>query len=88
MTGTGRYPAVEYRRRRNSAALYEATIAQFTLHIENWCAKEIFMAKRQTIRIVLAGAGLIALAGGILQGGYRDTLMKAVHICMECIGIG
>ena len=46
------------------------------------------MTKKQTIRIVLGGAGLLALMVGILQGGYRDTLMKAVHICMECIGIG
>ncbi|MDE5589380.1 MAG: hypothetical protein K2J60_09650 [Acetatifactor sp.] len=46
------------------------------------------MTKRRTIRIILAGAGLFALTAGILQGGYRDTLIKAVHICMECIGIG
>ncbi len=46
------------------------------------------MTKRRIIRMALAGAGLIALTAGILQGGYRDTLMKAVHICMECIGIG
>lgn len=44
--------------------------------------------KKNAIRIALAGAGLFALTAGILQGGYRDTLMKAVRICMECIGIG
>ena len=46
------------------------------------------MTKKQAIRIVLGGAGLLALTVGILQGGYQDTLIKAVHICMECIGIG
>ncbi|MCM1058598.1 MAG: hypothetical protein NC517_13495 [Firmicutes bacterium] len=46
------------------------------------------MIKKRTIRILLGGAGLFALTAGILQGGYQDTLIKAVHICMECIGIG
>lgn len=46
------------------------------------------MTKSRTIRLVLAGTGLFALTAGILQGGYQDTLMKAVRICMECIGIG
>ncbi len=46
------------------------------------------MTKSKAIRITLAGTGLIALTAGILQGGYQDTLMKAVRICMECIGIG
>lgn len=46
------------------------------------------MTKSKAVRIVLAGTGLFALTAGILQGGYQDTLMKAVRICMECIGIG
>lgn len=46
------------------------------------------MTRRKTIRLVLVGAGLFALTAGILQGGYHDTMMKAIHICMECIGIG
>lgn len=48
----------------------------------------ISMKKKRLVRIVLLSAGLAALAEGIRQGGYRDTLIKAVHICMECIGIG
>ena len=35
---------------------------------------------------ISAGAALIWL--GVLQGGYRDTLAKAVRICLECVGIG
>lgn len=46
------------------------------------------MTKIKAVRIALAGAGMFALTAGILQGGYQDTLMKAVRICMECIGIG
>lgn len=46
------------------------------------------MTKLQASRLVLSCAGLLALAAGVLQGGYQDTLAKAVRICLECIGIG
>ena len=34
----------------------------------------------------LLAAALIAL--GVLNGGLRDVLVKAVRICTECIGLG
>ena len=40
------------------------------------------------IRLAVAAAGALALALGVAQGGYQDTLGKAVRICLECIGIG
>lgn len=40
------------------------------------------------LRLLIAGAGVLSLALGIAQGGYRDTLAKAVRICLECVGIG
>lgn len=40
------------------------------------------------IRLAAAGAGALFLALGIAQGGYQDTLSKAVRICLECVGIG
>ena len=33
-----------------------------------------------------AAAALIVL--GILNGGMHDTLVKAINICTECIGLG
>ena len=39
-------------------------------------------------RLFTIGAGAALLLLGILQGGYRDTLAKAVRICLECVGIG
>ena len=36
--------------------------------------------------ILAAAAALITL--GILNGGLRDVLIKAVGICTECIGLG
>lgn len=39
-------------------------------------------------RLLIAALGAFMLLCGILQGGYRDTLQKAVRICLECVGIG
>ena len=36
--------------------------------------------------LLAAAAALIAL--GVLNGGMRDVLVKAVNICTECIGLG
>lgn len=40
------------------------------------------------IRIFLFVLGFACLAAGLVQGGYRDTMLKAIMICLECIGIG
>lgn len=59
--------------------------------------KKAFNAGRETppqgkrltaARLLIAGAGVLSLALGIAQGGYQDTLAKAVRICLECVGIG
>lgn len=44
--------------------------------------------KIRAARLLAAAAGALSLVCGILQGGYRDTLAKAVRICLECVGIG
>ena len=36
---------------------------------------------------VLAAAALL-LAAGLLNGGFRDVLVKAVNLCAECVGLG
>lgn len=46
------------------------------------------MRRRDMIRVLLAVAGALALAVGVMQGGFQDTLRKAVYLCMECVGIG
>ena len=43
--------------------------------------------KKKAWRILLP-LGIVFVVLGILQGGYRDTLIKAIMICLECIGIG
>ena len=33
-------------------------------------------------------SALVMLAAGVMNGGMRDVLVKAVNICTECIGLG
>lgn len=40
------------------------------------------------IRLVILGAAILLIVLGILNGGMRDTLGKAIKICTECIGLG
>lgn len=39
-------------------------------------------------RVVIALAAVILIVLGVLNGGMRDVLVKAVNICTECIGLG
>lgn len=38
--------------------------------------------------IFLAAVGLIMMGFGIYRGEMSVVLEKAIHICLECIGIG
>jgi len=44
--------------------------------------------KFKNLWMILLPLGIIFVVMGIIQDGYRDVLMKAVKICLECIGIG
>ena len=46
------------------------------------------MTKRQAVQWALGICGLALLILGAAQGGYQNTMAKAIRICMECIGIG
>lgn len=39
-------------------------------------------------QVSLVGAGMLAVIGGIYRDEVRTVLMKAIYICLECIGIG
>ena len=43
---------------------------------------------RRLLRGVLYLLAALLIALGALNGGLRDVLIKAVHICTECIGLG
>ena len=40
------------------------------------------------VTIVLIFASIVCMAFGIYRGEVDTVLMKAVNICMECIGLG
>ena len=40
------------------------------------------------IRLVLGGAAIVFIVLGVMNGGLRDVLVKAINICTECIGLG
>lgn len=46
------------------------------------------MPPQGTIRIVLAAIALLFIILGVMNGGARDVLIKAINICTECIGLG
>ena len=39
-------------------------------------------------RLVLASLALLFIILGVMNGGARDVLIKAINICTECIGLG
>ena len=39
-------------------------------------------------RLVVLGAAVALVVLGVINGGARDVLVKAVNICTECIGLG
>lgn len=43
---------------------------------------------KKNFRILLLTAGVIFVAAGIIRGEMFDVYLKAVNICLECIGIG
>ncbi len=45
-------------------------------------------SKKKTVRMIILVLAFGFIVAGIFDGGYRDTLIKAVMVCMECIGIG
>lgn len=47
------------------------------------CQRTVFAVR---LIIVLLSAAMIL--GGILNGSMRDVLVKAVNLCMECVGLG
>lgn len=46
------------------------------------------MTRRRALWAALFALGLLLVVLGVLNGGARDVLAKAVKICSECIGLG
>lgn len=47
------------------------------------------MKRRTRVRgVLLLAAGLVMMTAGALRGEATIVLRKAIHLCLECIGIG
>ncbi len=44
--------------------------------------------KKYGVTALLLALGAALVGVGIAQGQTRDVLMKAVYVCLECIGVG
>ena len=44
--------------------------------------------RTSAVRIVLICAAAVLIVLGVLNGGLRDVLVKAVNLCRECVGLG
>lgn len=46
------------------------------------------MRRRTALWAALVLVSVLLVALGVLNGGARDVLAKAIKICSECIGLG
>lgn len=46
------------------------------------------MKRKRLISALLLLAGIALVAVGVWRGEVQAVLMKAVNLCLECIGIG
>lgn len=44
--------------------------------------------RNKAIPIAAAIMAVGAIAGGVARGELMPILLKSIHICLECIGIG
>ncbi len=44
--------------------------------------------RRNLLRRILMAAAIVFIIMGILNGGMKDVLVKAIRVCTECIGLG
>ena len=51
--------------------------------VQKECGRKLLI-----VRLVILAVAVALIVLGILNGGMRDVLGKAIKICTECIGLG
>jgi hypothetical protein len=44
--------------------------------------------RRRRLPWILLVISLVVMTAGLLLGEYKNTLEKAITVCLDCIGIG
>lgn len=44
--------------------------------------------RKKALWAALVAAAVVLIVLGVVNGGARDAMAKAVNVCLECIGIG
>ena len=47
-----------------------------------------FLKSHRTKALIVLALGFLCLGAGVYRGEVAVVLTKAIHICLECIGIG
>lgn len=50
------------------------------------CLKRL--KNRGLLQLLFMVSGIILIAAGVFRGELKTLFMKAIYICLECIGIG
>lgn len=43
---------------------------------------------KRVVRIILLAAALSLIAAGLWIGQQEQVFLKAIYVCLECIGVG
>lgn len=69
--------------------LKEKTVFCFgTEHLNRKTRGANVFRKRKIVSYTILALAMLILIVGVVQGGYLDTLQRAIVTCLECIGIG
>lgn len=70
--------------------LWRAALAPQAARLKNQGRMEPLRALKgqKPLRALLFTLAAVLTVLGVLNGGARDVLIKAIHICTECIGLG
>ena len=80
--------AIILKRRQVTEQEYVAEKELYEKGIYTRTAAKKDVQRTRTFRLLLLVVSVVLIVFGIVNGGMRDVLVKAINICTECIGLG